>query len=114
MSKPTTQFGGLSGKQMAVIAGVPETRVNQAWEHALDMSAIFLGASEIAFFRAHADRLENPTRGMLEILERRQRKLKDDHRRKQPRRVITTAAVSNRPVRLDNRPVGLDNNPCPS
>ena len=79
MSKATTKFGGLSGKQMAVIAGVPETRVNQAWEHALDMSAIFLGASEIAFFRAHADRLENPTRGMLAILERRQRKLKEDH-----------------------------------
>lgn len=68
---------------MAVIAGVPETRVTQAWEHALDMSAILLGANELAFFQVHADRLANPTRGMLAILERRQMKLKDDHQKKQ-------------------------------
>ena len=71
MSKATTLFGGLSGRQMAAICGVDEHRVNEATKHAFDLSVVFLMKNPPAFFRMMADRMENPTPGIIVILKRR-------------------------------------------
>jgi len=58
---------------MAMLLGVPETRVNQAADHSLDVAALLAGKAPQAYHRMIADRLEEPTPGMLDILERRKR-----------------------------------------
>lgn len=69
-------WGGLSGRQMSRILGVPETRVNQAAIPALDRAAVIAMVNAQAFFRMLADRMKEPTEGMYEILGRRKRMLK--------------------------------------
>ena len=58
---------------MALYAGVDIHRVNQAWEHSLDMAAIFKMKNPVAHDRCMADRMETPTRGMLAVLRRRRK-----------------------------------------
>lgn len=72
MGHATTKFGGLSGKQMAAILGVAETKVNQAAEPALDRAAIIALANPQAFFQALADRMNKTTPGMQDINLRRE------------------------------------------
>lgn len=71
MNKPTTLFGGLTGKHMAAICGVDEHRVNEATKHAFDLSVVFMMKNTPAFLRMMADRMENPTPGITAILKRR-------------------------------------------
>jgi len=72
VGRATEEFGGLTGRQVSLILGVPETRVNQAILPTADRAAIFMGTHLAAWQRMMADRLEVPTPGMLDILRRRQ------------------------------------------
>lgn len=88
MGRPTEKWGGLTGRQLAHILGVPETRINQAAGHALDAAAVIAMKNTPALLRMISDRMEHPTSGMLDILARRERMLQK-LRQKKP---ATTAA----------------------
>ena len=75
MGRSTEQFGGLSGRQMAMILGVDEHRVNQAADHALDVAAVVAMKNPASLFACLARRMTKPTRGMIEILRRRKERI---------------------------------------
>ena len=75
MGRPTELWGGLTGRQLAHILGVPETRVNQAANHALDATTVIAMKNTAALLRMLSDRMLEPTPGMLDILARRERML---------------------------------------
>lgn len=71
MNKPSKLWGGLTGRQVALILGIPETKVNQSAGAAMDRAAVIAMKNGPAFFRMLADRMSDPTPGMLHILRRR-------------------------------------------
>lgn len=80
----TERWGGLSGREMAAILGVAETKINQTADRAMDRATIIAMKNPPAFHRMLADRMEHHTAGMLDILARRDRMLESIRSSRQP------------------------------